>query len=227
MSSVVIAGDTSGSITLAAPAVAGTTTLTLPASTGNVVTDSATQTLTNKTLTSPTISGTVSGLTSASLPTGSVLQVVSTTKTSVFSTTSTSFVDVTGLSVSITPSSSSNKILVFVSCSMSADWDDRVQPLQLLRDSTAIGLSDQSGTSRIRTSGGAMMSQNVSDQSSQTNNVAFQYLDSPSTASSVTYKIQTRCGTGNTIYLGRTGDSTDDANRASYPATITVMEIKG
>ena len=55
MSSVVISGDTSGSITLSAPAVAGTNTITLPALTGNVVLDTATQTLTNKTLTSPTI----------------------------------------------------------------------------------------------------------------------------------------------------------------------------
>jgi len=37
MSSVVISGDTSGAITLAAPAVAGTTTLTLPATTGSVI----------------------------------------------------------------------------------------------------------------------------------------------------------------------------------------------
>lgn len=57
MASIVVAGDTSGSITLAAPLVAGTTTLTLPATTGNVVVDLATQTLTNKTLTSPTITG--------------------------------------------------------------------------------------------------------------------------------------------------------------------------
>ena len=62
MSSVVISGNTSGTITLDAPAVAGTTTLTLPATTGNIVTDSATQTLTNKTLTSPAIDGTPTGV---------------------------------------------------------------------------------------------------------------------------------------------------------------------
>ena len=55
MSSVIIAGDTSGTVTLAAPAVAGTTTLTLPATTGTIVTDTATQTLTNKTITGATI----------------------------------------------------------------------------------------------------------------------------------------------------------------------------
>jgi len=53
--SIVLQGSTSGSITLQEPAVAGSTTLTLPATTGNVVVDTATQTLTNKTLTSPTL----------------------------------------------------------------------------------------------------------------------------------------------------------------------------
>ena len=39
MASVVIAGDTSGQVTISAPAVAGTTTLTLPATTGTVLND--------------------------------------------------------------------------------------------------------------------------------------------------------------------------------------------
>lgn len=54
---MVIAGDTSGTITLAAPAVSGTTTLTLPATTDTLVGKTTTDTLTNKTLTSPTITG--------------------------------------------------------------------------------------------------------------------------------------------------------------------------
>lgn len=52
MSSVVISGDTSGAITVAAPAVAGTNTLTLPAATDTLVGKATTDTLTNKTLTS-------------------------------------------------------------------------------------------------------------------------------------------------------------------------------
>jgi hypothetical protein len=57
MSSISIAGDTSGSVIIAAPSVAGTTTLTLPATTDTLVGKTTTDTLTNKTLTSPTITG--------------------------------------------------------------------------------------------------------------------------------------------------------------------------
>ena len=84
MSSVSIAGDTSGSILLAAPAVAGSSTLTLPTTGGTV--------LSNKTP-------------------GCILQVVMGTATAGFSTTSTSYV-ATNLSATITPSSATSKILI-------------------------------------------------------------------------------------------------------------------
>ena len=68
MASVVISGDVSGTISLVAPSAAGTTTLTLPTTTGNVVADTATQTLTNKTLTSPTITGATITVASTAAP---------------------------------------------------------------------------------------------------------------------------------------------------------------
>ena len=57
MSSLVVSGDTSGSVTLQAPAVAGSSVLTLPVATDTLVGKATTDTLTNKTLTSPTITG--------------------------------------------------------------------------------------------------------------------------------------------------------------------------
>jgi len=62
MSSVIIAGNTSGTITLDAPNVAGTTTLTLPTTTDTLVGRTTTDTLTNKTLTSPVMAGTPTGV---------------------------------------------------------------------------------------------------------------------------------------------------------------------
>ena len=77
MSSIVIAGDTSGSVTLQAPAVAGSSVLSLPAVTDTVAGIAATQTLTNKTLTAPTIASanltTALTLTGASGTNGQVL----------------------------------------------------------------------------------------------------------------------------------------------------------
>ena len=62
MASIILAGSTSGSVTLSSPAVSGTTTLTLPTTTDTLVGKTTTDTLTNKTLTSPTIDGTPTGV---------------------------------------------------------------------------------------------------------------------------------------------------------------------
>ena len=88
MSSVVISGDTSGAITLAAPSVSGTNTITLPASTGTV-------------------------LTTGSPQSGGVIQVVQSTYSTAASTTSSTFTS-TGLSASITPKFSTSKVLILV-----------------------------------------------------------------------------------------------------------------
>ena len=57
MSSISVAGDSSGAISIAAPLVAGSGVLTLPTGTDTLVGKATTDTLTNKTLTSPTITG--------------------------------------------------------------------------------------------------------------------------------------------------------------------------
>jgi hypothetical protein len=104
MSSLVIAGDTSGSVTLQAPAIAGSTTITLPTTTGNAVVDTATQTLTNKTLTSPTITGAVvSSMASSVITTGTAKP-----------TTSGTSVDFTGI-----PSWAKRIVIMYTGVSLS------------------------------------------------------------------------------------------------------------
>jgi hypothetical protein len=157
----------------------------------------------------------------ANAPSGSVIQVVQAYKTDSFSTTNTSsFVDITGLSVSITPISSSSKILVLATisdCSTNAALGDGM--FQVLRDSTAIGNGNNGGTSPV------MSYVNTSANSSLTDTVSFSFLDSPSTTSSTTYKVQCRLwsngGTTGTLFVGRRAENSSFIS----PSSITVMEI--
>jgi len=217
--SIVLQGSTSGSVTLQEPAVAGTTVLDLPATSGNVVVDSATQTLTNKSIAATQLTGTIAA---ARLPAGSVLQVVSSTKTDTFSTATTgSWIDVTGLSVSITPSSSSNKIFVIGRITgMGTSGTTRLQ-MRLVRDSTAISIGDAAGT-RLQVSGNELY---VAEIGAYLGSVAT-FLDSPSTTSATTYKIQIRNGNASgTVYLNRSQEDTDSSSFPRGTSSITIMEI--
>jgi hypothetical protein len=151
-----------------------------------------------------------------------VLQVVSATKNDTFTTASTSYVDITGLSVSITPSSATNKILVLtdIFISNSGTTGDRATFAQLVRGATAISVGAAAG-SRIPVSTAIFMP----DESRISMSASTIFLDSPATTSATTYKIQLRA-TGNTATLNRWGDDTDTASYPRAASNITVMEIK-
>jgi hypothetical protein len=156
--------------------------------------------------------------------TGSILQVVSATKTDTFSTTSTSPVDVTGLSLSITPSSTSSKI--FITGSVCWGEDSSVPYLVgflLVRNSTSICIADAAGSRSRWTFGG----QGVYS----TDNTVFaplNFLDSPATTSATTYKVQVQAESPRTVWINRGGESDGDtAVTGRFTSTITVMEIAG
>jgi len=153
------------------------------------------------------------------LPTGSVLQVVSAAKTDTFSTTSTSYVDITGLSVSITPSSSSSKILIMFSGQFTSVTAVNSAGIQLTRAASAIFIGDAS-SSEVRAT--AMAYGNNAD--SQYSG-SFSFLDSPATTSSTTYAIQLRCNSAGTAYLNRSSNSNGTSTDFRTSSSITVMEI--
>lgn len=157
----------------------------------------------------------------ATLPTGSVLQVVSTVKTDTFTTTSGSYVDVTGLSVSITPTSATSKILVLFQINGSQEVGAGRTSFKLLRGSTVIDAGDVAG-SRTPALGGF----SSIDQSVPSAPVSGSFLDSPATTSNTTYKIQVAMNAGSgTAYINRTMQDADNANQIRMASTITVMEI--
>jgi hypothetical protein len=146
---------------------------------------------------------------------GKVLQVVSTTKTDTFSTTSTSLTDITGLSLSITPSSASNKILVFADIS-SSTLAGRVISFTLKRGTTSIGVSGNT-----QDYGGTIAQYHNSNTSDSIINNSLHFYDSPSSTSALTYKIQTRVNVGDTTVYINNRSSAD----SSTVSSITAIEI--
>ena len=116
---------------------------------------------------------------------GKILQVISTTKTDQFSSTAVqSFTDITGLSVDITPSATSSKILVMASVCFGLDISHSTVVLRFVRDSTAIAIAD-ADNNRPR---GTFTSQPMND--GYMANAVGIHLDSPSSTSQLTYKLQ-------------------------------------
>jgi hypothetical protein len=112
MADIIVAGNTSGSITISAPLVAGSGVLTLPTGTDTLIGKATTDTLTNKSIAATQLTGTVAA---ARLPAGSVLQVVNATREGNSVTTSSASDVSWGATASITPTSSSSKIYVIAS----------------------------------------------------------------------------------------------------------------
>jgi len=148
-----------------------------------------------------------------------IQQVVSTTKTDTFTTTSTSMVDVTGLSVAITPSSATSKVLIVAMVTMSANTAANEAFGQLVRDSTPIALGD-TASNRTSATFGSDVAGNVGQ-----NSVSVLFLDSPATTSATTYKIQVQANTAGTVAVNRGYSDTDSALRARTVSTITALEV--
>jgi hypothetical protein len=157
----------------------------------------------------------------AALPAGSILQVVQSYKDDVFSTsTQTTWENITGLSVSITPSATSSEILVLVDVRLGFNAGELAQ-LRLRRGTTTVG------SSTIGTTGnGFSFTDSDANSPSQTRVMAtntMTFLDSPSTTSSTTYQVQMWKDGSNTAYLNRRGLNAGHGACSS----ITLLEVAG
>jgi hypothetical protein len=161
--SIVLVGSTSGSCTLQEQAIAGNTVLTLPTTSGTVLT-SATQSIPK-----------------AALPTGSVLQVVQAVYSGVNVGTSSATPVTTGFSASITPTSASSKILVIANPSWSVNSAGG-------NNGTALMYIYRGGSSIYR-SYCRTFNYNNSSGLYQNNAQSLIFLDSPSTTSSTAYTL--------------------------------------
>jgi len=148
------------------------------------------------------------GLTNASL----IRQVVSTLFDDTFSTTSTTFTDITGFSASITPETATNKVLVFVTLGGSHSVAGNSVAFQLRRGSTDIAIPPA----------GTFIGSIVSriDSTALIADGSVNVLDSPGVATAVTYQMRMRVG-ANTGFVNRTGADVN-VRRVS---SITLIEV--
>ena len=156
---------------------------------------------------------------------GSVIQVQQAFKTDTFSTTSTSLVDVSGLSITITPKKSTSKFLIMVN--MTYENTYFTGHVALIRNGVEIGKADAAGSRPVN----FLFYSNSTNAGSDGQWVreSMDYLDSPATGSAITYKIQAsarRDGQGGTMYINR---SNPDRDTTGYDgrgvSSLVVMEI--
>ena len=151
------------------------------------------------------------GLDAALLP-GIGSNVVQTVKDDDFTTTSTSFTDITGLTATITPSSASSKILVQVNLGQAGANGTSIIQFRVIRDGTPVGVGSGSPAN-----GWAL----VVAAANRNQAPGYSYLDSPATASAVTYEVQMNVEAGDTGYINR-GSSDNSGDSIS---TITLVEV--
>ena len=151
------------------------------------------------------------------------VQVVSTTKTDAFAgNTQTTWTDITGMSVNITPTSSSNRVVVQVSLVGGSYSGVGIVAWRLLRNGTVIDVGDAAG-SRPQATGFPGGASQFWPAFSGTI-----FLDSPATTSAVTYKLQYWAEGSAFFYVNR---GAADRDTSSYDprttSTIMVMEVSG
>ena len=158
---------------------------------------------------------------------GGIIQVKQTLKTDSFHTTSQSYTDITGMTVSITPKFNTSKILLQCNIQFGGALN-LYAPVRLLRGSTHIGQSTVYSGGQTN----ATFSLNLTDVSGTASqykifSTVYQILDSPATTSAVTYKLQVSSWVGRDFYLNRSQQDSGAAWTHGASSTMTAMEVSG
>jgi len=168
----------------------------------------------------------LSAVTSAGLPSGTVLQVIQDIETAAGSETlNEGIFSAAILSATITPSSSSSKILVFCSLHLATGVQTAGAAALLKRGSTAIGLGDAFGSARQATGGG--MGSGINNR--LISNISMTVLDTPSTTSAITYTAHGSHGftSSQALHWNREQRTVENASHSRVSSTLTLMEIAG
>ena len=200
------------SIKLTADSNGGTFELKAPSSSSNT-----------RVLTLPdTANGTV--LTTTNPKSGNILQVVSATKTDTQTFTTQGNFDITGLSVSITPSSASNKILVMYTVNVGPTEGGYSAAVTIVRGSTEIFIGNSANLRRSVSTFTSISNTGGGTDYNQVNaNGA--HLDSPNTTSATTYKMIARNFHSQNLHINRSRNDSDSDVIARTASSITVMEV--
>lgn len=158
--------------------------------------------------------------------TGKILQVLSATKTDAFSGgTSNSYITVPDLTVTITPSSTSSKIAVFVSVPITyAQTADRGVFVSVFADGTNLAVPDSPGN---RVPGQQSINQNGLRTAVVYDHFSGHFLHSPNTTSAVVYDVRVNRTGGNPVLVNRGDSDADTADNGRGVSIITVMEVAG
>jgi hypothetical protein len=148
---------------------------------------------------------------------GKVAQVVSVDKLDTFTTSTSSYVDVTGWAATITPTASTSKVLVFYSTIVSGNQDYWCG-FQIVRGATVVGNGTATGSATAANKG---VRENFANGGMS---VAGMYLDSPATTSATTYKMQIDRNAGS-VLVGATYFGQNNIDNYSSLTNITLMEI--
>ena len=151
---------------------------------------------------------------------GKIAQVVQTTKTDTASISSSTFAQISGFSVSITPSATTSKILCMVQLNLGNDSTNLYA--RLMRDTTSIFQSDAASNRPQATYGYTSSGQYAMNPS------PIIYMDSPSSTSALAYSVYWRSDGSATGYMNRTSGDRDTANYDPRgTSSIVVMEVLG